>query len=121
MVTEFGLPTLTRHGLRQSGATRLANPGIPLHFLQGILGHRSIETNRDTSTLSTRPLDDARTAAIIDLQETIADRSEKWAPGPGQVPARSRLATAATDEASNGAPATARSRFHTPLRRGPQE
>lgn len=50
LVTELELPSLTRHGLRHTGATWLADAGIPLHVLHGILGHKSIETTRGYST-----------------------------------------------------------------------
>ena len=42
----FGLQDLTRHGLRHTGATWMADAGIPLHVLQDILGHASVETTR---------------------------------------------------------------------------
>jgi len=43
---ELGLADLTRHGLRHTGATWLADSGVPLHVLQQILGHQSIETTK---------------------------------------------------------------------------
>lgn len=46
LVVELGLPNLTRHGLRHTGATWLADAGVPLHVLQRILGHASIETTK---------------------------------------------------------------------------
>lgn len=46
LVTEMGLPQLSRHGLRHTGATWMADAGIPLHVLQKILGHKSIETTK---------------------------------------------------------------------------
>lgn len=46
LVTGLGLPSLTRHGLRHTGATWLADAGVPLHVLQRILGHKSIDTTR---------------------------------------------------------------------------
>lgn len=42
--TELGLPNLTRHGLRHTGATWFADAGIPLHVLEKIPGHQSLET-----------------------------------------------------------------------------
>lgn len=44
IVAKLGLPDLTRHGLRHTGATWMADAGIPLHVLQDILGHASMET-----------------------------------------------------------------------------
>ncbi|WP_308468448.1 tyrosine-type recombinase/integrase [Rathayibacter soli] len=46
IVSDLGLPDLTRHGLRHTGATWMADAGVPLHVLQEILGHASIETTR---------------------------------------------------------------------------
>lgn len=46
LVTALGLPNLTRHGLRHTGATWMADAGVPLHVLQKILGHKSLETTR---------------------------------------------------------------------------
>lgn len=109
LVTELELPSLTGHGLRHTGATWLADAGIPLHVLHGILGHKSIETTRGYLHPDTRHLTDAaaRANAFLDGRkypghespassglatalgdEKAADRSPKRAPGPGQVPAR---------------------------------
>ncbi|MBL3686159.1 site-specific integrase [Leucobacter zeae] len=63
VVTELGLPNLTRHGLRHTGATWLADAGIPLHVLQGILGHKSLETTRGYLHPDTRHLADAAAQA----------------------------------------------------------
>lgn len=46
LVKGLGLQDLTRHGLRHTGATWMADAGVPLHVLQGILGHQSIETTK---------------------------------------------------------------------------
>jgi integrase len=46
LVAGLGLPDLKRHGLHHTGATWLADSGVPLHVLQQILGHRSIETTK---------------------------------------------------------------------------
>src|SRR5699024_5770114 len=46
LVTRIGRPKLHRHGLRHTGATWMADAGIPLHVLQKILGHKSLETTR---------------------------------------------------------------------------
>lgn len=46
IVKELGFDNLTRHGLRHTGATWMADAGIPLHVLQEILGHQSIETTK---------------------------------------------------------------------------
>ncbi len=46
IVKDLGLPDLTRHGLRYTGATWMADAGIPLHVLRDILGHASVETTR---------------------------------------------------------------------------
>ena len=44
LVLDIDMVELTRHGLRHTGATWLADAGVPLHVLQDILGHASIET-----------------------------------------------------------------------------
>lgn len=46
LVTSLGMESLARHGLRHTGATWLADAGVPLHVLQRILGHASIETTK---------------------------------------------------------------------------
>ncbi|WP_421075240.1 MULTISPECIES: tyrosine-type recombinase/integrase [unclassified Microbacterium] len=46
IVKDLGLPDLTRHGLRHTGATWMADAGIPLHVLQDVLGHASVEITR---------------------------------------------------------------------------
>lgn len=46
IVANLGLTDLTRHGLRHTGATWMADAGVPLHVLQEILGHASMETTR---------------------------------------------------------------------------
>ena len=46
LVKELGFNNLTRHGLRHTGATWMADAGIALHVLQDILGHASMETTR---------------------------------------------------------------------------
>lgn len=46
LVKDLGMPDLTRHSLRHTGAIWLADAGIPLHVLQEILGHQSIETTK---------------------------------------------------------------------------
>lgn len=63
LVTDLELTSLTRHGLRRTRATWIANSGIPLHVLQGILGHNSIETTRGYLHLDTRHLGCATTRA----------------------------------------------------------
>ncbi|WP_281711273.1 DNA cytosine methyltransferase [Dermacoccus nishinomiyaensis] len=46
VVAGLGFDNLTRHGLRHTGATWMADAGIALHVLQEILGHQSIETTK---------------------------------------------------------------------------
>lgn len=46
LVDAVDLTGLRRHGLRHTGATWLADAGVPLHVLQEILGHQSMETTR---------------------------------------------------------------------------
>ncbi|WP_235561295.1 tyrosine-type recombinase/integrase [Microbacterium sp. Leaf151] len=46
LVAKLGFDNLTRHGLRHTGATWMADAGLALHVLQEILGHQSIETTK---------------------------------------------------------------------------
>ncbi len=89
LVTELDLPSLTRHGLRHTGATWLADAGIPLHVLQGILGHKSIETTRGYLHPDTRHLTDAaaRANAFLDGQDNLgveAPAKTRRAAAPGR-------------------------------------
>ncbi|MCP2637202.1 tyrosine-type recombinase/integrase [Microbacterium sp. HD4P20] len=49
LAANLGFGNLTRHGLRRTGATWMADTVIALHVLQEILGHQSIETTDRTS------------------------------------------------------------------------
>ena len=84
LVTGLGLSSLTRHGLRHTGATWFADAGIPLHVLQRILGHKSIETTRGYLHPDTRHLTSAaeQANAFLDAQEQR--------PSPAQTPAPAR-------------------------------
>lgn len=62
LVTGLGLAGLRRHDLRHTGATWMADAGVPLHVLREILGHRSLETTRGYLHTDTRHLTDAATA-----------------------------------------------------------
>lgn len=79
MVVNLGLPNLTRHGLRHTGATWMADSGIPLHVLQEILGHESLETTRGYLHPDRRHLTDAGTMASRFLRQTAA-KSGRGAP-----------------------------------------
>ena len=87
LVTGLGLSSLTRHGLRHTGATWFADAGIPLHVLQRILGHKSIETTRGYLHPDTRHLTSAaeQANAFLDAQEQH--------PSPAQAPAPARPAS----------------------------
>lgn len=77
LVSELGLPNLTRHGLRHTGATWLADAGIPLHVLQSILGHKSLETTRGYLHPDTRHLADAaaQANAFLSIQDSAPEQS----------------------------------------------
>ena len=66
--TELGLPNLTRHGLRHTGATWFADAGIPLHVLEKIPGHQSLETTLGYlhPTTATCPQQPKRTPSSAD-------------------------------------------------------
>lgn len=74
IVSDLGLPDLTRHGLRHTGATWMADAGIPLHVLQDILGHASVETTRGYL----HP-DDRHLASAAEQANTFLARSAKAA------------------------------------------
>lgn len=90
VVAELGLPNLTRHGLRHTGATWLADAGIPLHVLQGILGHKSLETTRGYLHPDHRHLADAATQAnaFLNAQTEVPARyvrsASRQRPSPGR-------------------------------------
>ena len=62
LVTGRGLAGLRRHDLRHTGATWMADAGVPLHVLREILRHRSLETTRGHLHADTRHLTDAAMA-----------------------------------------------------------
>lgn len=76
LVARLGMPKLTRHGLRHTGATWLADAGVPLHVLQRILGHASIETTKGYLHPDHRHLGEAAKLANRFLANS-AQRKEK--------------------------------------------
>lgn len=84
LVADLGLPNLTRHGLRHTGATWLADAGIPLHVLQGILGHKSLETTRGYLHPDTRHLADAAAQA----NAFLSDQKSRTTEGPAKSHSR---------------------------------
>jgi integrase len=46
VVTELGYGFLTRHGLRHTGLTWMADAGVPIHVLRKIAGHGSLTTTQ---------------------------------------------------------------------------
>lgn len=89
LVTGLELPSLTRHGLRHTGATWMADAGIPLHVLQRILGHKSIEATRGYLHPDTRHLASAaaQANAFLDAQEQQSV-SARRSPGTRRSPQR---------------------------------
>ena len=83
LVTALGLPDLTRHGLRHTGATWMADAGVPRHVLQKIHGHKSLETTRQYLHPDHRQLASAAKQANTFLAN--------WSPsGPPSSPKRPR-------------------------------
>lgn len=80
LVIDIGLPELTRHGLRHTGATWLADAGVPLHVLQDILGHASIETTRGYLHPDDRHLASAAEQANAFLSRPTRPASKSEAP-----------------------------------------
>lgn len=90
LVAALGLPDLTRHGLRHTGATWLADAGIPLHVLQGILGHKSLETTRGYLHPDHRHLTDAaaQANAFLNAQPTSPTGTSRSAGHQNSAPGR---------------------------------
>lgn len=86
VVASLELPNLTRHGLRHTGATWMADAGIPLHVLQRILGHKSLETTRGYLHPDTRHLASAAAQANAYLtgQGPTQTPTPSRRPGPGR-------------------------------------
>lgn len=74
IVGDLGLPDLTRHGLRHTGATWTADAGIPLHVLQDVLGHATVDTTRG----HLHP-DDRGLASAAEQADAFLNRSAKAA------------------------------------------
>lgn len=85
IVHGLNLPQLTRQGLRHTGATWMANAGIPLHVLQKILGHKSIETTEGYLHPDLRHVSKAAELANAYLAEQ-ADAPRTAPAGPRQQP-----------------------------------
>lgn len=80
IVARLGLPDLTRHGLRHTGATWLADAGVPLHVLQEILGHASIETTRGYLHPDDRHLASAAEQANAFLSDAGRRQAHRYTP-----------------------------------------
>ncbi|WP_336992415.1 tyrosine-type recombinase/integrase [Leucobacter sp. VD1] len=80
VVVDLGLPNLTRHGLRHTGATWLADAGVPLHVLQRILGHASIETTKGYLHPDHRQLNEAAQLANQFLARPKTRQNRKESP-----------------------------------------
>jgi len=75
LVNGLGMESLTRHGLQHTGATWLADAGVPLHVLQRILGHASIETPKGYLHPDDRHLNEAAKLANNASHERLNERS----------------------------------------------
>lgn len=82
LVASLGMPALSCHGLRHTGATWLADSGVPLHVLQQILGHHSIETTKAYLHPDHRHLSDAAKQANTFLAQTPRRREVAHRDGP---------------------------------------
>ena len=85
LVADLGLTGLTRHGPRHTGATWLADSGVPLHVLQQILGHQPIET---TKASTSRPPPPRRRREASQSVPVSATRQKK-----GATPRRTHAVT----------------------------
>lgn len=79
LVIDVGLPNPTRHGLRHTGATWLADAGVPLHVLPDILGHASIEATRGHLHPDDRHLASAKLANAFVSRSTCPTSKSKTA------------------------------------------
>ncbi|WP_022883666.1 tyrosine-type recombinase/integrase [Glaciibacter superstes] len=84
IVAALGLPDLTRHGLRHTGATWMADAGIPLHVLQEILGHASVDTTRGYLHPDDRHLASAAEQANAFLAKATGAASSPKRRGPSR-------------------------------------
>ena len=82
LVAGLNLPGLTRHGLRHTGATWMADAGIALHVLQEILGHQSIETTKGYLHPDHRHLAEAARQANQFLSNTPQRKDSTRRDGP---------------------------------------
>lgn len=82
LVLTLGMPKLTRHGLRHTGATWLADAGVPLHVLQRILGHASIETTKGYLHPDHRHLSEAAKLANQFLSKPGERKESRRPPAP---------------------------------------
>lgn len=82
LVKALGFGNLTRHGLRHTGATWMADAGIALHVLQEILGHQSIETTKGYLHPDRRHLAEAASQANQFLSAAPTRRDTTRRDGP---------------------------------------
>jgi integrase len=68
LLVRLGYDGFRRHGLRHTGATWLANAGVPLDVIARILGHTSLETTRTYLHVDGRQLADAADAVNQNLR-----------------------------------------------------
>lgn len=82
LVAKLGFDNLTRHGLRHTGATWMADAGIALHVLQEILGHQSIETTKGYLHPDHRHLAEAARQAnqFLSAASTRRDATRRYGP-----------------------------------------
>ena len=62
---DIGLPNLTRHGLRHTGATWLADAGIPSGKVLGLLETLTSARARDADLVTTQPHPEAGKTHIL--------------------------------------------------------
>ncbi|MEX5268494.1 tyrosine-type recombinase/integrase [Kocuria sp. CPCC 204721] len=82
LVAGLNLTGLTRHGLRHTGATWMADARIALHILQEILGHQSIETTKGYLHPDHRHLAEAARQANQFLSKTPQRKDASRRDGP---------------------------------------
>ncbi|MDY0945274.1 tyrosine-type recombinase/integrase [Frigoribacterium sp. CFBP9039] len=88
IVAGIGLPDLTRHCLRHTGATWMPGAGIPLRVLQEILGQAWMETTRGYLHADDRHLASAakQGSAFLSLSGQRRRARQKPPPARGRTP-----------------------------------
>lgn len=78
LLVRLGHDGFRRHGLRHTGATWLANAGVPLDVIARILGHTSLETTRTYLHVDDQQLADAADTVNQHLRQHVEEEFHGW-------------------------------------------